>query len=720
MNDVLGRNRLDDEESPYLRQHADNPVNWQPWDDDALAVARDEDKPIFLSVGYSACHWCHVMAEESFEDEEVANVLNEAFVPIKVDREERPDLDRIYQTICQLVTGGGGWPLSVFLTPEGKPFYVGTYFPKEERPDRGNVPGFLDLIRSFAGSWETDRDEIENRAEQWTSAITDNLETTPDEPGEAPGAEILGSVATAAVRGADREYGGFGSGGPKFPQARRVESLLKTYVRSGDEDALAVAREALDAMAGGGMYDHVGGGFHRYVTDREWTVPHFEKMLYDNAELPRVYLAAHRLTGREDYAQVARGTFDFVERELRHPDGGFYSTLDARSGGEEGTYYVWTPEQVREALGDETTADLFCDRYGVTRSGNFENGTTVLTVSVPLDGLAAEHDISVEEAADRLDDARETLFEAREERVRPARDEKVLAGWNGLMISSLAEGGLVLGEEYTRLAEDALAFVRDRLWDDGEKRLARRYKDGDVKGDGYLEDYAFLARGAFDLYQATGDADYLAFALELARAVVDQFYDESAGTLYMTPAEGESLVTRPQELQDQSTPSSVGVAVSLLLDADAFAPDADFASVAGAVLDTHADRIRGRPLEHVSLALAAEKRAHGGTELVVAADSLPESWRETLAARYVPDAVLSVRPPTDDELGPWLETLGLSDAPPVWKGREARGGDPTIYVCEGRTCSAPAHSVDEALSWLEGDGDDERDVSLDDVDDIDL
>jgi uncharacterized protein YyaL (SSP411 family) len=718
MSDVLGRNRLDEEQSPYLRQHADNPVNWQPWDDDALAAAREEDRPIFLSVGYSACHWCHVMAEESFEDDEVAAVLNENFVPIKVDREERPDLDQIYQTICQLVTGGGGWPLSVWLTPEGEPFYVGTYFPKEERRDRGNVPGFLDLLRSFAGAWETDRDEIENRAEQWTNAVADNLEATPEE-GEAPGAEILGSVAAAAIRSADREYGGFGTGGPKFPQPRRVEALFRTYVRSGDEEALTVATGALDAMAAGGMYDHVGGGFHRYATDRRWTVPHFEKMLYDNAELPRVYLAAHGLTGRDEYADVARETFDFVARELRHPDGGFYSTLDARSGGEEGTFYVWTPEQVREVVDDETTANLFCDRYGVTESGNFEHGTSVLRIAASADELESRYGLSTEEMDERLAEAGEALFEAREGRVRPARDEKVLAGWNGLMISALAGGGLVLGDEYARLGEDALSFVREHLWDAGERRLSRRYKDGDVKGEGYLEDYAFLARGAFDLYQATGDVDHLAFALDLARTLVDLFYDDGARTLYMTPADGETLVTRPQELHDQSTPSSVGVAASLLLDADAFAPGEGFAAVAGAVLDTHGDRVRGRPLEHVSLALAAERRARGGTELVVAADELPESWRETLAARYVPDAVVSVRPPTDDELGPWLDALSLDDAPPVWKGREARDGEPTIYACEGRTCSAPAHSVDDALAWLGGEVDGDLDASFDDVDGVD-
>ncbi|MDS0292636.1 thioredoxin domain-containing protein [Halogeometricum luteum] len=714
MSDATGRNRLGDEQSPYLRQHADNPVNWQPWDEAALETAREEDKPIFLSVGYSACHWCHVMADESFEDEEVARVLNESFVPVKVDREERPDLDRIYQTICQLVSGGGGWPLSVWLTPEGKPFYVGTYFPKEERRDRGNVPGFLDLCRSFADAWETDREEIENRAQQWTDALKDQLEETPDEAGEAPGTEVLGEVAKAALRGADREYGGFGSGGPKFPQPGRIEALLRSYVHSDEEEPLDVAMEALDAMAGGGMYDHVGGGFHRYATDRQWTVPHFEKMLYDNAEIPRVYLAAHRLTGREDYADVARETFDFVARELRHPDGGFYSTLDAQSGGEEGTFYVWTPEQVREALDDETRADVFCDYYGVSSGGNFENGTTVLTVSTPIDEVAEEHGLTTDEAVDHLDSARETLFEARESRTRPPRDEKVLAGWNGLMISSLAQGSLVLGEEYAERAADALGFVREHLWDSDRERLSRRFKDGDVKGDGYLEDYAFLARGAFDLYQATGDVDHLAFAVDLSRTLVDLFYEESAGTLYFTPADGEALVTRPQELQDQSTPSSVGVAASLLLDLDSFAPDADFAAVAGSVLDTHADRIRGRPLEHVSLALASEKRARGGSEIVVAADALPESFRETLAARYVPGSVLSVRPPTEEELAPWLDTLGLSEAPPVWKGREMRDGDPTVYACEGRACSPPAHSVDEALSWFGGDGG--LDVEPSDVD----
>ncbi|WP_367995957.1 thioredoxin domain-containing protein [Haloferax volcanii] len=697
MSDPVGRNRLDEEQSPYLRQHADNPVNWQPWDETALEAAREADKPIFLSIGYSACHWCHVMADESFSDPDIAEVLNEEFVPVKVDREERPDLDRIYQTICQQVTGGGGWPLSVWLTPEGKPFFVGTYFPPE--PRRG-APGFRDIVESFAESWRTDRDEIENRADQWTSAITDRLEETPDTPGEAPGSDILDTTVQAALRGADRDHGGFGGDGPKFPQPGRIDALLRGYAVSGRREALDVARQSLDAMANGGLRDHLGGGFHRYCVDREWTVPHFEKMLYDQAGLASRYLDAARLTGNDSYATVAAETFEFVRRELTHDDGGFFATLDAQSGGEEGTFYVWTPADVRDLL-PELDADLFCDRYGVTPGGNFEDKTTVLNVSATTADLADEYDLDESEVEDRLEKARKALFAAREGRERPARDEKVLAGWNGLMISAFAQGSVVLEDD--SLAADArraLDFVRERLWDDETETLSRRVMNGEVKGDGYLEDYAFLARGAFDLYQATGDLAPLSFALDLARATRREFYDADAGTLYFTPESGESLVTRPQEPTDQSTPSSLGVATSLFLDLEQFAPDAGFGEVADAVLGSFANRVRGSPLEHVSLALAAEKAASGVPELTVAADEIPDEWRATLASRYLPGLVVSRRPGTDAELDAWLDELGLDEAPPIWAGREAADGEPTVYACENFTCSAPTHDLDEALAWF--------------------
>ncbi|MDF9746538.1 thioredoxin domain-containing protein [Natrinema salsiterrestre] len=711
MDDPTRRNRLDEEESPYLRQHADNPVNWQPWDEAALEAANERDVPIFLSIGYSACHWCHVMEEESFEDEAVADVLNENFVPIKVDREERPDVDSIYMTVCQLVTGQGGWPLSAWLTPEGKPFFIGTYFPPEEQ--RGQ-PGFRDLCERISDSWASDEDrpEMETRAEQWTDAAKDRLEETPDAadadaPGSAgpPSSDVLETAADAILRSADREYGGFGSGGPKFPQPARLRVLARAYDRTGREECLEVFEEALDAMAAGGLYDHVGGGFHRYCVDRDWTVPHFEKMLYDNAEIPRAFLSGYQLTGRDRYATVVSETLAFVDRELTHDEGGFFSTLDAQSESpetgerEEGAFYVWTPDEVREVLESETDASLFCARYDISESGNFEGRNQPNRVA-RVSELAAQFDLEESEILKRLESARQKLFEAREERPRPDRDEKVLAGWNGLMISTYAEAALVLGEdEYAETAVDALEFVRDRLWDDDEGRLSRRYKDGDVKVDGYLEDYAFLARGALDCYQATGEVDHLAFALELARVVEAEFWDADRGTLYFTPESGESLVTRPQELGDQSTPSATGVAVETLLALDAFAAE-DFEGIAATVLETHANTIEASAIEHATLSLAADRLAAGALEVTVAADELPDEWRERFASRYLPDRLFALRPSTETGLESWLDQLRLGDAPAIWAGREARDGDPTLYVCRDRTCSPPTHDVEDALEWL--------------------
>ncbi len=698
MTDPTRRNRLDEEQSPYLQQHADNPVHWQPWDDDALAAAKERDVPIFLSIGYSACHWCHVMEDESFQNESVASVLNEHFVPIKVDREERPDLDSIYQTICQLVTGGGGWPLSVWLTPDGKPFYVGTYFPPKAR---GRVPGFRDLLENITGSW-TDpdqREEMETRAEQWTDAIAGELEEVPDQPGKAPEADVLESTAQRVVKSADREYGGFGSG-QKFPQTGRIRALLRAADRTGEKAYRAVAEETLDAMIRGGLFDHVGGGFHRYTTDREWVVPHFEKMLYDNAEITRALLAGYQLTGYDRYVRAARETLSFVERELTHPDGGFYATLDAQSDGEEGAFYVWTPEEIDTAVDDDTAADLFCDRYGVTESGNFEDGNTVLTVQTGIDELAETYDRSAEDVESSLETARKQLFEHRGQRPNPGRDEKVLAGWNGLMISAFAEGALVRpGAGLADTAERALSFVRSQLWDEKERRLARREKDGDVSGDGYLEDYAFLGRGALHLYETTGSVEALGFAIDLATAIEREFWDETERTLYFTPESGESMIARPQELSDQSTPSSAGVATSLLLALDQFVSHDRFGSIAETVLSTHAETIESDPLRCLSLALAADEHAAGPIELTVAAEELPPSFREQLATTYLPRRIVAPRPPTTDGVAEWVEELGLDEIPPIWAGRDQQADEPTAYLCKNFTCSPPKTDIAEALAW---------------------
>ncbi|MFB6087334.1 MAG: thioredoxin domain-containing protein, partial [Haloarculaceae archaeon] len=645
-----------------------------------------------------------------FEDEDIAATLNEHCVPIKVDREERPDVDSVYMSICQQVTGRGGWPLNAWLTPDGRPFYVGTYFPKE--PTQGQ-PGFEQLLSDIADSWADpeEREEMETRAEQWTDAIERDLESTPDAPGQAPDEDLLETAASSALRGADRDHGGWG-GGPKFPHPGRLRILVRAFADDGRDAYREVVRETLDAMADGGMYDHLGGGFHRYATDEQWVVPHFEKMLYDNAELPRAYLAGYQLTGEQRYLDVVRETLAFVERELQHDDGGFFSTLDAQSPDErgeesEGAFYVWTPDAVREAVeshGDvddaDVAADLFCDRYGVTERGNFE-GKTVLTLTKSVEALAERYDRSEAAVEATLEAAEAATLEAREERPRPRRDEKVLAGWNGLAISTFAEAAIVDDPAHAETAADALAFVREHLWDEETGRLSRRYKDGDVAIDGYLEDYAFLARGALDLYGATGAVDHLAFALALARTIEDEFWSDEEGTLYFTPQSGEALVARPQELTDQSTPSSAGVAADVLLSLSAFVPHERFADVARGVVETHGNRLSADPLQHASLVLAADAETKGHSEVTVAPAQLPAAWREALAQRFVPRRLLAPRPGTEAELADWLDALDIDEAPPIWAGREARDGEPTVYACRARTCSPPEHDIEAALDWFE-------------------
>ncbi|MFB6111968.1 MAG: thioredoxin domain-containing protein [Halobacteriaceae archaeon] len=701
MSAPTDRNRLTDAPSPYLRQHADNPVHWQPWDDAALEAARETDRPIFLSIGYAACHWCHVMAEESFADPEIAAVLNEHFVPIKVDREERPDVDDVYMTVHQMVRGGGGWPLSVFLTPDLEPFYVDTYLPPE--PARGRQ-GFKQLCTDIAEAWQDpdQRAELEERAAQWAAAATDDLESVPAEP-HTPDEGLLASAATDLVRQADRDRGGFGSG-QKFPQPGRLFTLLRATRRTGNEEALAVATETLDAMAEGGLRDHLGGGFHRYCTDREWTVPHFEKMLYDNAELARLYLAGYRQTGRESYATVTRDTLEFLDTELRQPDGGFYSSLDARSGDEEGRFYVWTPDEVREAVEaadvaePERVVDVASTHYGVDEAGDVE-GRSVLTLAATVEEIAAAEDRSPSAVAADIERAQDAMLAARGMRDRPPRDEKILAGWNGLAISAFAAAGLTLEPAYSHEAVEALHFAREQLWDDGQ--LYRRYSDGDVGVPGYLEDYAYLARGALDCFQATGEVAHLRFAVGLAEELVDRFYDPEHQTLYSAATEAGSPLARPQQLRDQSTPSPVGVAVDVLLGLAPVAPDAGFGDVAEAVCARHGESIENQPGQYATLVGATDRLRRGIVEVTVAGSTDPE-WRRTVAGVPEPDRVFYHRPPDEAGLEDWLQTLDLSTAPPVWAGREVREdtGRPTAYVCR-RSCSPPLSEAAAVVEWLE-------------------
>lgn len=695
MSSLAAENRLQQTHSPYLRQHADNPVHWQPWDEQALRLADENDVPIFLSIGYAACHWCHVMEAESFQSETIAERLNQHFVPIKVDREERPDIDQIYQTVCQLVTGSGGWPLSVWLTPDGRPFYIGTYFPPT--PQRGR-PGFGEVLEQITQSWQRDRDAIETRADQWQAAAKRELEQT--KPGQDHAQPVLRDTARAAVQMADRDHGGFGENGPKFPQPRRIELLLHSANTFGDEQFDSVAFEALDAMTMRGLYDHIGGGFHRYATDQAWRVPHFEKMLYDNAEIPRVLLQAHQYRPTERYASVVKETIDFLETELQHSDGGLYSTLDAQSEGKEGTFYVWTPAEIEAALDDSTAAAVFCDRFGVTDRGNFDGGTTVLNISEDIETIGKNHGLSNTEVHEILETAKNDLHAYREQRERPRRDEKILAGWNGLAISMLAEAGIVLDETYAETAQSVLQFIQKHHWNQDLNRLQRRWMDGSIGVSGYLDDYAYLARGALDLHQASGELDPLTLSIKLARAIIDQFWDESAETLYYTPTGAETLMARPQDRPDQSVPSSLGVALDVLIDLAAFVPDESFQDIVRRVLNSQRARVSAAPLQHPSLVMVEDKFEAGMTELTIVADDIPSQWRSFVASHYFPHRLLTRRPTSEERITTWTDGLGLETIPPIWANREQSEALPTMYLCRDFTCSPPVTKPQHAQEWF--------------------
>ena len=562
-------NRLAGETSPYLLQHAHNPVDWYPWGEAAFAKARKEHKPIFLSIGYSACHWCHVMERESFESREVAAILNTEFVSIKVDREERPDVDRIYMTAVQMMTGSGGLPLSVFLTPDLKPFFGGTYFPPEDRFGR---PGFKSLLTQITGLWRDQRAEITKRAAHAAEAISLHLdgmpagtaavalETAPDAVADNARARISDAVE-ALVYSYDQKWGGFGSQ-PKFPPSGTLGLLMRRYVRRGDEKLLRMVTHTLDRMAYGGMYDQIGGGFHRYSVDRKWLVPHFEKMLYDNALLAKHYLEAYQLTKRPLYRRIATETLDYVIREMTDSSGGFHSSEDADSEGEEGKFYVWSAPEIKKALGND--AALFSRYYGVTAHGNFE-GRNILSVRDGLESFARAEKTPANSLEKQLTALRKKLLGVRAKRVRPGKDDKVLSAWNGLMISSLAKGYQVLGEKrFLKAAQAAAGFMASTMMDD-ESHLFRTYRRGKARIPGYLDDYANMANAFLDLYEASLDPRWLTAADGLAARMIELFWDEKGHGFYFASARHKNLLARAKPYTDGSTPSGNSTAVLALL-----------------------------------------------------------------------------------------------------------------------------------------------------------
>ena len=579
-------NRLVNETSPYLLQHAHNPVDWYPWGEEALSRAEAEDKPVLLSIGYSSCHWCHVMERESFENEAIARIMNENFISIKVDREERPDLDAVYMKAVQMMTGHGGWPMTVFLTPDRKPFYGGTYFPPE---DRRGMPGFPRVLLSVARAFRERRDQIGADAEKVIRELDRQIDLPPSEAGLCT--SILTTAAENLMRAYDDRNGGFGAA-PKFPPSMSLTFLLRAYVRTGNSAYLEASEKTLEKMAGGGIYDQLGGGFHRYSVDAQWLVPHFEKMLYDNALLVRIYLDAWLLTGKPLYRRIVEETLDYVLREMTSPEGGFYSSQDADSEGQEGKFFVWTEEEVKTALGEEE-GELFCRYFDVSAYGNFE-GVNVLNVPRAAQLVARMEDLSGERLLAVVARGREVLFRIRERRVKPSRDEKVLAAWNGLMLRSFAEAAAALDRaDYRRAAERNAAFLLSQMKERG--RLLRSFRNGAARLNAYLEDYSFIVDGLISLYEATSASRWLEEATSLAETMVALFRDPESGGFHYTSIDHETLIQRPKDLYDNAIPSGNSASAYALTRLWRLTADERWADHARSVLEPAAEAMAAHP-----------------------------------------------------------------------------------------------------------------------------
>jgi uncharacterized protein len=554
-------NRLINESSPYLLQHAHNPVDWYPWGNEALQKAETEDKPIFLSIGYSACHWCHVMAHESFENTEIASFMNDNFVNIKVDREERPDLDDIYQKVCQLANGTGGWPLSVFLTPDQRPFYIGTYFPNQSR---NGMPGFGLILNQLKEAYVTKRQEINSASSEFMQAL---MHTAADIPSSIDRAKlersILDEAAIGLLRMADNVFGGFGQA-PKFPNISNLMFLLRYHDISGINRFKDFVIFSAEKMAAGGIHDHLGGGFARYSTDQRWLVPHFEKMLYDNALIIQLYAELFQITNEEHYLQIVKKTLDYVTREMTSPDGGFYSAQDADSEGEEGKYYVWTKQEIFDLLEDHTNSEILCDYYGVTNNGNFD-GRNILYIKGTIKGLAEKYDKTQDDIERIIEDASLKLFNFRRKRIEPGKDEKVLTSWNGLMISAFAKGYRVTGDlKYLRVAKNAIEFIEKNL-SNNDGRLKRMHKDGKSKLNGYLDDYAFYSNALLDVFEVDTQPRYLEKAILYTDFMLKHFWDDKENNLFFTSDDHEKLIVRTKTFYDLAIPSGSSIAASNLI-----------------------------------------------------------------------------------------------------------------------------------------------------------
>ncbi len=675
----MEENNLIHETSPYLLQHAHNPVKWYAWNDEALEKAKTENKPIFLSIGYSSCHWCHVMAHESFENEDIAKIMNENFINIKVDREERPDIDDIYQKACQITTGQGGWPLSVFLTPDQKPFYVGTYFPILDSYGR---PGFGSILRQLAQAWKEKPQDIENTASQFIDALH-RLEK--ENPSTKIGKEILDEGAVNLLQMGDPTYGGFGSA-PKFPNAANISFMFRYHKISNISKFNEFALKTLNKMARGGIFDQIGGGFHRYSTDARWLVPHFEKMLYDNALIPVNYAEAYQITKDPFYLEVMKKTLNFVLREMTSKEGGFYSAQDADSEGEEGKFYVWSKKEIQEVLGGDS--EVFCLYYDVTDGGNWE-GKTILCNNLNLSSVAFKFGKTEEQVKEILEKSSEKLLQVRSKRIRPGLDDKVLTSWNALMITAFAKGYRVSNEDaYLSAAENCIDFICKNLIQ-GEK-LLRTYKNGSAKIQGYLEDYSYFANALLDIFEINPDSKYLQQAISLGNYLIDHFWDSEHNSFFMTADNHEKLIIRPKSNYDLSLPSGNSVASYLLLRLYHLTQEKKFLEVATKIMESQATLAAENPFGFGYLLNVIYLFLQKPLEITVLNPTNNEI-NKFLTMKFLPESILVTIKDKNQ-----LENLSKF---PFFSGKNYEDKT-TVFVCKDFTCSLPLRTLPEIESHL--------------------
>ena len=678
-------NHLIHETSPYLLQHAHNPVDWYPWSDEALQKAKTENRPILLSIGYSACHWCHVMERESFEDEKIAALMNDLFVNIKVDREERPDLDEIYMNAVQMLTGRGGWPMTVFLTPEGKPFYGGTYFPPE---DRYGVPGFPKILQGVANAYREKPHEVERSVGQILTGLQRMSLSTESQ--QSFSSDIIAQSVERLTQAYDADHGGLGKA-PKFPNVGVYELFLRHYHRSKANRFLDMVTHTLTKMAQGGIYDHLGGGFHRYSVDEKWLVPHFEKMLYDNAQLVRIYAQVYCVTGEPLFKQVVDETMTYLMREMLHSEGGFYSTQDADSEGEEGKFFVWTEAEITRILGEESS-EIFCRIYDVTEEGNFEE-KNILHPILTLEQASKFFRRDLKAIESLVADAKMKLFQEREKRIKPFRDEKILTSWNGLMLSGLAEAIKISGRPaYLEAADRTVDFIFTNMFRDG--RLLHTYKDGTGKILGYLDDYAFLAAGLLDLFEATLNRMHLDRAVKLAETMLDEFWDEAGAGFFYTGRAHEQLIAQSKPIFDASIPSGNAVATQVLLRLYHYTETENYLKSAERILRAYYDTMENQPFGFAHMLAALDFYLQKPKEIVLVGDKKDPKTAELLTkihSLYVPNMTLQLASPEES-----LEKIS-----PLLAGKKQIAAKPTVYVCHNFTCSRPVVEWDELKPLLD-------------------